>query len=85
MQKKQVVTILIRSTVALIIPICGQLFVEGWNWGLGEFVFAWAFFNVLGLTTTFVTNRIPRRAGKIAAGACVVVLFALIWVRLATG
>mgnify|MGYP007071594720 CR=1 FL=1 len=85
MKKTQIVTILIRATLALIIPLSGELFVDGWNWGLGEFVFAWVFFILLGLATTFVMNTIPHRKGRLAAGICVVLVFAYIWVRLATG
>jgi hypothetical protein len=73
------------STAALIVPILGQLFVNGWNWGLGDFVFAWVFFNILGITYTFVTNKIAHRGGRIAAGILVVAIFAFIWGMLATG
>lgn len=85
MQKKQIIKIVIRSTIALFIPILGQLFVNGWNWGLGEFVFAWIFFNILGLTYTFATNKITSRRGKIVVGALVIAAFAFVWVTLATG
>jgi hypothetical protein len=85
MKKEQVIKIIMRSTVALIIPILGQLFVDGWNWGLGDFIFAWVFFNLLGLTYTFVTNKIINRGTKIAAGICVIAIFAVVWIRLATG
>jgi predicted PurR-regulated permease PerM len=85
MKRKQVTKIITWSTAARIIPILGQLFVDGWNWGPGDFAFAWVFFNVLGLTTTFVTNKIASRRSKIAAGLIVVAFFASIWVMLATG
>ena len=85
MQKKQVIRVIIFSTVALIIPILGELFVEGWNWGVGEFIFAWVFFNILGITYTFVTNKIVNPKARIAAGILVVAIFAFIWIRLATG
>jgi hypothetical protein len=85
MQRKQVIKVVIWSTAALIIPILGQLFVDGWNWGPGDFTFAWVFFNLLGLTYTFATNKILHRGRKIAAGMLVIVVFAFIWIRLATG
>ncbi len=85
MEKKQVIKIVSWSTVALIIPILGQLFVGGWNWGWGDFIFAWVFFNLLGLVFTFVTNKVSNRTSRIAAGSIVVVVFAFIWVMLATG
>lgn len=85
MQKKQIIRVVSWSTVALIIPILGQLFVDGWNWDAGDFAFAWVFFNLLGLTYVFVTNKITHRGGRIAAGVGVVIAFASVWVMFATG
>ncbi len=85
MEKKQFIRILIWSTVALIVPVLGQLFVDGWNWGPGDFLFAWVFFNLLGLSYTFVTNKITHRGIRITAGVFVVALFVFVWVTLATG
>ncbi len=85
MQKKQLITILIRSTIALVIPLLGQLFVSDWNWGVGDFVFAWVFFNILGIAYTVATNKIASRNGKIVAGIAVIAVFAFVWIKLATG
>lgn len=85
MEKEQLVRIISWSTNALIIPIFGQLFVDGWNWGLGDFVFAWIFFNILGVTYIFVTNKFTNRKSRIAAGGVVIVVFVFVWVILATG
>lgn len=85
MQNKQSTKVLIGSTVALIIPILGQLFVNGWNWGPGDFLFAWVFFNLLGFTYTFVTNKITHRGVRITVGIFVVAFFVFVWVMLATG
>lgn len=85
MKRNQFIKILVRSTVALLIPVLGQVFVDGWNWGLGDFVFAWVFFNLLGITYTFFQNRISNKAWKIFAGLVVVGVFAFVWIRLATG
>ncbi len=85
MTKEQIKKVIKWSTLALIVPIFGQLFVDGWDWGLGEFVFAWVFFNILGFTYTFVTNKINNRVLKIVVGVIVVLIFAFIWGMLATG
>jgi hypothetical protein len=85
MQKKQAIKIVTWSTAALIIPILGQLFVNGWNWSLGDFIFAWVFFNILGVTYTLVTNKITSPRSKIAAGIFVIAIFAFVWIGLATG
>lgn len=85
MKREQIIKILTWSTVALIVPILGRLFVNGWNWGVGDFIFAWVFFNLLGFTYTFVTYKIVHRELKIAAGVLVVGIFTFIWIMLATG
>ncbi len=44
MTKTKAKKIMKWSAIALIVPILGQLFVEGWNWGLGDFAFTFVFF-----------------------------------------
>jgi hypothetical protein len=85
LQRKQILRIVTWSTLALIVPIIGQLCVDEWNWGPGDFFFAWVFFNLLGLSYTFVTNKITNRNGKITGGIIVIAIFAFVWIRLATG
>lgn len=85
MKKEQIIRIVSWSTCALIIPILGQLFVHGWDWGLGDFAFAWVFFNLFGITYTFLTNKITHRKGKIVVGLGVIVVFVFVWAILATG
>jgi hypothetical protein len=85
MQREQMRNIVMWSTAALIIPILGQLLVEGWNWGWNEFLFAWVFFNIFGFTSVFITNKITHRIGKIAIAIGITAFFTLIWVMLATG
>jgi len=85
MKTAQIYTIAKWSTAALIVPVLGQLFVEGWNWGPGEFVFAWLFFNILGLSYAFVTGKISHPGIRRIVGAAIVLAFALVWGVLATG
>ncbi len=85
MKKEQKIKIIKWSTVALLVPILGQFFVEGWNWGPGDFVFAWVFFNLLGFTYVFVRNKISHPTIKILSGVGVILVFVSIWVLLATG
>lgn len=85
MHKKNLQNIVFWSTAALIIPLLGQLFVSGWHWTWHDFLFAWVFFNVLGLSYSFVTSKVVNRTYRIVAGAAVVLFFAAIWAMLATG
>lgn len=85
MQKQNIANIIFWATIALLIPFFGNMFVNGWNWGFGDFVFAWIFFVVFGLTYTFLTSKITQRVYKIVVGVVVVFCFALVWVMFATG
>lgn len=85
MNKKQITSILTWSTIALIVPILGQLFVDGWNWAAGEFVFAWVFFNLLGFSYVFVRSKVSNPSLKLIVGIVVILAFASVWVMLATG
>lgn len=70
---------------ALIIPLLGNTFVDSWNWGWNEFVFAWVFLVILGLSHKFVTSKITHSGLRVATGVAVILAFAAIWVMLATG
>jgi hypothetical protein len=85
MQKRTIINIMLGAAVALLIPLFGNVYVNGWNWTWHDFVFAWVFFVILGLTYKFVTGKIAHRPQRIAAGAAVVAVFAFVWIRLATG
>lgn len=71
------------AAVALIIPLLGNLFVEGWNWSWHDFIFAWVFWVVMATTILFIT----RKVGKyyLLVGVAVFLVFAAVWVMLATG
>ncbi|MBX4199106.1 hypothetical protein KW800_02410 [Candidatus Parcubacteria bacterium] len=73
------------AAVALLIPLFGNMYVDGWNWGLGDFIFAWVFFVILSLTTKFVMSKISNRTYRTIAGIAIVAVFAFIWIKLATG
>jgi len=85
MNKKQAVRIVGWSTLALIVPILGQLFINGWNWDWHDYLLAWVFFNILGFVFVFVTNKVTHRTWRVAAGALIILVFAAVWVMLATG
>lgn len=85
MQKKNITNIIYWATGALVIPLLGKIFVDGWNWGFGDFIFAWVFFMLLGVTYSFITHKITQPLYRAVAGAAVVLFFTFVWVMLATG
>ncbi len=83
--KKPIVKIMLWSAAALIIPLLGNTFVDGWNWTWHDFLFAWTFFVVMSLSIRLATQRIVKPAYRFILGTAVFLIFALIWVILATG
>lgn len=81
--KTSILKIMKWAAIALIIPLLGNIFVDGWNWAWHEFVFAWAFWVVMATTIFLTMRRFPKY--RIAIGVVIFLFFALIWVMLATG
>ena len=81
--KNSVLKIMGWAAVALIIPLLGNQFVEGWNWNWNEFVFAWVFWVVMVTTILFVARRFIKH--RVVIGTVVFLIFVAIWVMLATG
>jgi len=81
--KKSILRIMGWAAVALIIPLLGNQFVEGWNWSWNDFLFAWVFWVVMGTAILFVIRRFPKY--RVAIGTATFLFFASIWVMLATG
>jgi hypothetical protein len=69
----------------LIVPMLGNLFVEGWNWGVFDFVFAGALLFGTGLAFEFVARQGGTRAYRVAVGIACVTGFALVFINAAVG
>jgi hypothetical protein len=67
--------------VILIIPLVATFTVEGFNWQWHEFVFAFVFLSVAGVALSWVGGT--RHSVLLRIG--IVLIFAAVWVRLATG
>ncbi|MEK6894198.1 MAG: hypothetical protein AABX10_01925 [Nanoarchaeota archaeon] len=77
--------ILINTAIILLIPLFGNKFIDGWNWGFGEFIFAAVFFIGTGLIYSFGVSRVRNKKGRLALGIFIALALAFIWVVLATG
>ena len=71
------------ASLALIIPLLGNQFVEGWNWSWHDFVFAWVFWVIMATTIFFATKKMGDY--KVIIGVGIFLAFASVWVLLATG
>lgn len=84
MKRKDYLIVALAPLAGLLIPLVGNLTVEGWNWTWTDFVAAWAVFTV----TTFLFRLLASRkfatlAYRIAAGLAVAAGFLITWITMA--
>lgn len=84
MKRKDYLIIALVPPALLLIPITGQLTVEGWHWTWHDFVFAWAVFSLTTLFYRFlVTRPVANFAYRTGAALAVVTGFLIAWIDLA--
>ena len=84
-KSKSIILVFLIATLLLIIPLLGNNFVNGWNWTLGDFIFAWIMFAFFGLAYVLVSRKMNNPAYKTAVGIAVITSFLLIWINAAVG
>lgn len=84
MKRKDWLIIAWLPLALLLVPITGQLTVEGWNWKWHGFVFAWAVFTFATWFFRFlVTRPWTNLPYKVAVGLAIVTGFLVVWCDLA--
>ena len=82
---KKIKRILITTAIILLIPLFGEIFIEGWNWGFGGFIFGACYLIFTGSIYSFGISRIRNKKVKWLVGILVALTLVFIWVSLATG
>lgn len=84
MKRIDTLIVVLVPSALLLIPLAGQLTVDGWNWKWNDFLMAWV---VFAITTAFLRFLMTRPVANFAykAGAAIAVLtgFLITWVTLA--
>jgi hypothetical protein len=83
MQNKGVIRVAMGTGLILLIPLLGNLFVEGWNWGLFDFIVCGALVFGTGVAYQFVARKVGTIWYRAAAALALVATFLLTWVNLA--
>lgn len=82
MQNKIIIRPALGTGLILLIPLFGNLFVDGWNWHLGTFILAGVMLFATGLTYELVAKKMNNKAYRFAVGLAVGTAFILTWVNL---
>jgi hypothetical protein len=85
MNNRSLLPVFLAPTALLLIPLAGNMFVDGWVWNAGSFVFAWAMMVGVGLAYRFVTRKAGSVAYRLATGIALMAGFMIVWGNLAVG
>ena len=88
--QKNIIRIAVGTGLLLLIPLVLTLLGDGvdgqgWNWSLGDFIFAFVLLFAAGLTYEIVARRSDNSTYRIAVGIAVMSALLLVWVNGAVG
>lgn len=84
MKRKDCLIVALLPLALLLIPLAGQLTVNGWHWTWTDFLFAWVVFSITTLLYRFlVTRPAANSAYKAGAALAVVAGFLVFWITAA--
>lgn len=69
----------------LLVPLFAELFLEGMDWGLFDFVAAWILLFGAGFTYRLIARKVNNITYKAATGVAVATALFLVWSNLAVG
>ena len=81
--KNNIVKITVIVAIILLVPVFGNLFVEGWNWGPLDFVIIGPLLFLTGLAIDIVSQKLTNPIYKILAVIIIIGVLMAIWVELA--
>ena len=68
----------------LLIPVYGNFFINGWNWGIEDFIFAVILWFITGLAIDFAIRKLVNPVLRVVAVLTILLILALIWIEVAT-
>ncbi len=83
--QKSIIRVALGTGLILLIPLFGNLFVDGWNWPLPAFILAGTLLFGTGLTYELVARKMNNKAYRFAVGLALGTAFVLTWINLAVG
>jgi hypothetical protein len=85
MHNKNISRIAIGTRCLLLLPLLGNRFIEGWNWGFFDFVFMGALLFGTGLAYELVASKGGTIAYRAAVGMACAAGLLLVWINAAVG
>ncbi len=85
LMQKNTLRIAIVVGCILLIPLWGNMYVDGWNWGPFDFVIAGAILFGTGLAFQLVASKGGTLAYRVAVGIALATALVLFWINAAVG
>jgi Kef-type K+ transport system membrane component KefB len=85
MNNKRLLYMLAAVPVVLLIPMFGSIFTDQVDWDLADFIIMGIMLSAVALGIEFTLRKVKTTKNRIILGACIFVLFALVWGELAVG
>lgn len=83
MKKKNIINILFVVGIILLIPLFGNFFIDGWDWGVIDFIVIGLMLFITGLIIDLAARKIKNPAYRAIVIIGIVIVFLLGWVELA--
>jgi hypothetical protein len=83
--KKKLMHLALAVGLFLLIPVFGNMYVEGWNWSPFDFVWAFCVLYGTGLAYFLVSRKAKTTTYKFATGVAVVTALLIVWMNGAVG
>ena len=76
---KTILRVALVALGLLMVPLVASQVVEGWNWGVGGFVFAYVLFFGTGMAYSLIARKMDSWAYKVGVGLALVAGFGMGW------
>jgi len=73
------------AALPLLIPLIAMQFTDEVQWGFFDFIFAWVFFTIFGITYYSIAKKIDSPYKRALARIAIILAFLVVWVELAVG
>ena len=83
--KNSIIRVALIVALILLIPVFGNLYIDGWNWGPLDFVIMGGLLFLVGMAIDAVARKVTNPVWKTISILGIILVFLAIWVEMAVG
>lgn len=81
--QKNIIRIMVIVGLILLLPLFGNIFIEGWRWGFADFVILGTLLFFTGLAMDFSVRKLNKTLYRVVAIIAIALALVLVWAELA--